>query len=302
MNTAGDVFLADQIVSDGMRLRERSLIGDALRRLVKNRLSMVALVVIVVLIGAAILESVVATHDYRKQDLGVGAQYQGSTSEHWLGTDGLGRDWYSRLVYGARTSLQIGIFSQLIVLFIGLPIGLLAGYLGGRTDTLLMRLADFAYALPALLLILLIVQVWGPSIRNVFIAIGVVSWVDIARLVRGQVLVLKESAYVLAAVSTGATRWRIMVRHLLPNTLAPIIVAVTFGIPSAIFVEATLSFIGVGLPPGSPSWGTMVNEGYDSIFGAEILVIAPASAIAVTLLAFTFLGDGLRDALDPRTR
>lgn len=303
MSSAGDAFFAEGVVSDGMRLRERSLVGDALRRLAKNRLSMIALVVIVLLIGAAFFQSMLATHDFRDQDLDAGAQYQGMTSEHWLGTDGLGRDWYSRLVHGARISLQIGIFSQLIVLAIGLPIGLLAGYAGGRLDTLLMRLADLAYALPSLLLILLIVQVWGPSIRNVFIAIGIVSWVDIARLIRGQVLVLKESVYVLAAVSTGATRWRIMIRHLLPNTLGPIIVAATFGIPSAIFVESTLSFIGVGLPPGSASWGTMVNEGYDSIqSGTQILVIAPATAIAITLMAFTFLGDGLRDALDPRTR
>jgi oligopeptide transport system permease protein len=302
VSATGDAFLIEGLVRDGMSLRERSLIGDAVHRLMKNRLAVIALAVIVVLVVVAIFESLVATHDYRDPDFTAGAQYQGTSSEHWLGTDGIGRDWYSRLVYGARTSLAIGIFSQLIVLAIGLPIGLLAGYAGGRIDSLLMRLADFAYALPALLLILLIVQVWGPSIRNVFIAIGIVAWVDIARLIRGQVLVLKESAYVLAAVSTGATRWRIMVRHLLPNTLGPIIVAVTFGIPSAIFVEATLSFIGVGLPPGEPSWGTMVSDGYSAIFGQQILVVAPATAIAVTLIAFTFLGDGLRDALDPRTR
>ncbi len=302
MSATGDAFLIDRLVADGMSLRERSLIGDAVHRLMKNRLAVIALAVITALVLVAIFESLVATHDYRAPDFTAGAQYQGASSEHWLGTDGIGRDWYSRLVYGARTSLTIGIFSQLIVLAIGLPIGLLAGYAGGRIDSLLMRLADFAYALPALLLILLIVQVWGPSIRNVFIAIGIVAWVDIARLIRGQVLVLKESAYVLAAISIGASRWRIMARHLLPNTLGPIIVAVTFGIPSAIFFEATLSFIGVGLPPGEPSWGTMVSDGYSAIFGQQILVIAPATAIAVTLIAFTFLGDGLRDALDPRTR
>lgn len=273
-----------------------------MRRLARNRLAMVALVVIAFLVVVAIFQPLFATHDYRDPDYSAGAQYQGASTEHWLGTDGIGRDWYSRLVYGARTSLEIGIFSQIIVVAIGLPVGLLAGYAGGRLDTLLMRFADLAYALPSLLLILLIVQVWGPSIRNVFIAIGIVSWVDIARLIRGQVLVLKESAYVLAAVSTGASRWRIMMRHLLPNTLGPIIVAVTFGIPSAIFVEATLSFLGVGLPTDVPSWGKMVSEGYASIRGEQILVIAPATAIGITLIAFTFLGDGLRDALDPRTR
>jgi oligopeptide transport system permease protein len=281
---------------------QRGLVADAIRRLVRNKLAVAALVIIVVLIAMAIFAPLIATHDYQDTNFGAGEQYQGISREHWLGTDGAGRDWYSRLVYGARTSLEIGIFSQAIVLLIGLPVGLLSGYAGGRVDDVLMRLTDLAYAFPGLLLVLLIAQVLGPSIFNIFLAIGIVAWTDHARLIRGQVLSLKESPYVLAAVSVGATRSRIMFRHLLPNTLGPIIVATTFGIPSAIFIEAVLSFIGVGLPLGSASWGIMVNDGYAAIFGQQILVIAPATAIAVTLLAFTFLGDGLRDALDPRTR
>jgi oligopeptide transport system permease protein len=285
-----------------LSIRQRGLVGDALRRLRKNRAAVVSVVIVALLLIVAIMPGVFATHELTDTDFAAGHQYQGSTSEHWLGTDGLGRDWYTRLVYGARTAMEIGLFSQIIVLAIGLPVGLIAGFVGGRVDTLLMRLTDLAYAFPGLLLILLISQVLGPSIFNIFLAIGLVAWTDIARLVRGQVLSLKESAYILAAVSTGAGTTRIMWRHLLPNTLGPVIVAIAFGIPSAIFVEATLSFLGVGVPADVPSWGRMVSDGYSSIFGAEVLVIAPSAAIAVTLLAFTFLGDGLRDALDPRTR
>ncbi len=286
----------------GAGIAHRSLLSDAMRRLVRNRLALASLAIVAVLVLIAVFAPLVATHDHTKPNFGEGAQYQGVSRDHWLGTDGIGRDWYSRLVYGSRTSLQIGLFSQLVVLAIGLPVGLLAGYIGGKVDTLLMRLTDLAYAFPSLLFILLIVQVMGASVFNVYVAIGLVAWTDIARVVRGQVLSLRESEYVLAARATGAGGARIMWRHLLPNTLGPVIVMVTFGIPSAIFAEAALSFIGVGLPIGTPSWGTMVNDGYQAIRGQQVLVIAPTAAIAVTLLAFTFLGDGLRDALDPRAR
>jgi oligopeptide transport system permease protein len=244
----------------------------------------------------------VATHDLDDTDFGRGAQYQGMSSEHWLGTDGIGRDWYTRLVYGTRTSLAIGVLSQLIVLAIGLPVGLLAGYAGGKTDSFLMRMTDLFYAFPSLLFILLVAQVRGPSVFNIILAIGLVEWVIIARLVRGQTLALRTTDYILAARAVGVGSPRIMLRHLLPNTLGPITVATTFAIPSAVFYEAALSFIGVGLPLGTPSWGTMINDGYSAIFGQQVLVIAPSAALAVTVLAFTFLGDGLRDALDPRTR
>jgi oligopeptide transport system permease protein len=283
-------------------VKQHGLAYDAMRRLFHNKLAVVGLFIIIGLALVAIFAPLIATHDPDQTDFSAGAQYQGMSSEHWLGTDGVGRDWYSRLVYGTRTSLMIGIFAQLLVLGIGLPVGLAAGYFGGKTDNLLMRVTDLAYAFPDLLFILLITQVLGASVVNIFIAIGLVAWTDIARIVRGQVLSLRQSDYVHAATALGASSSRIMGRHLFPNTLGPIIVTVTFSIPRAIFVEAALSFVGVGLPLGTPSWGTMVNDGYQAIFGAEILVIAPAAAIGVTMLAFTFLGDGLRDALDPRTR
>jgi|CXWL01.1.fsa_nt_gi oligopeptide transport system permease protein len=301
--TAGPESEAHYLLGDrARRTSERSLWEDAARRLIGNRLAMASLVIVGALVIVAVFAPVVATHDPARANFAAGAQYQGMSASHWLGTDGIGRDWYSRLVYGTRTSLAIGVFAQVIVLAIGLPIGMVAGYVGGRIDSLLMRLTDLAYAFPSLLFILLVAQVLGASTFNIFLAIGLVSWPDIARLVRGQVLSLRETDYVLAASAMGADGGRIMLRHLLPNALGPIIVSATFGIPSAIFAEAALSFIGVGLPLGTPSWGTMVNDGYSAIFGQQILVVAPAAAIAVTLLAFTFLGDGLRDALDPRTR
>jgi oligopeptide transport system permease protein len=280
----------------------RTLYQDAALRLSRNRFAVGGLIVIVLLTLVAVFAPIVATHDPDATDFSPGAQYQGISADHWLGTDGAGRDWYSRLVYGTRTSLGIGVASQLIVLAIGVPFGLLAGYAGGRTDNVMMRFVDLVYAIPALLFILLIAQVMGTGVGTIIFAIGIVGWVDVARLLRGRALSLRHADFVTAATMLGASDARIMSRHLLPNSAGPVIVAVTFGIPAAIFAEAALSFIGVGLPAGTPSWGTMVSEGYDAIQGQEILVIAPAAAIAVTMLAFTFLGDGLRDALDPRTR
>lgn len=296
------VAIDDVLPREPATFAHRSLVGDAWRRLLRNRLAVASLAFILLLAVVALFAPVVAPYDPGDTDFSGGAQYQGMSVDHPFGTDGIGRDWMSRLIYGTRTSLQIGVLSQLLILGIGLPVGLLAGYAGGKTDSVLMRITDFVYAFPSLLFVLLITQVLGPSIYNIFIAIGLVSWVDIARLIRGQVLTLRTTDYVLAANAVGASGTRIMLRHLLPNTLGPIIVSVTFGIPSAIFTEAALSFIGVGLPLGTPSWGTMINDGYSAIFGQQILVIAPSAALALTLLAFTFLGDGLRDALDPRTR
>lgn len=291
----------------------RGLWSDAWRRLRRNPFAIAGGGIIVALLLVAALADVIAPYDYAKQNLEAILEPPGAMGPngvYWLGTDNLGRDVLSRLVHGARVSLLVGIFAQFVYLSVGLPIGAIAGLAGGKLDNLLMRLTDVVYAFPDLLLIILLRAALGDgpfsegigSILMIFVAIGLVNWTTMARLVRGQFLALKEREFVTAAYTLGATDSWVMTRHLLPNSLNPLIVAVTFGIPVAIFSEAALSFIGIGVKPPTPSWGSMVQDGYQAIFGFPHLVLAPGLAIAVTMLAFTFLGDGLRDALDPRSR
>mgnify|MGYP001577535658 CR=1 FL=1 len=280
------------------RNKSRGIYALAFDRLVRNRLAVVSLVVILLLAFVAIFAPLLSPYDPIKQNYD--AISQSPSQAHWLGTDALGRDTFSRLLFGARTSLTVGIFTQAIVLGIGVPIGLVAGYLGGMVGNLLMRLVDIVYAFPDLLFIILLRSVLGGGILMIFLAIGLVAWTNIARLVRGQVLSVKEEEYVTAARAMGASNSWIILRHVLPNSVGPLLVAVTFAVPRAIFVEAALSYIGIGVPPPTPSWGTMIQDGYTVIFVAPHLVLFPAIAIAVVMLSFTFLGDGLRDALDPR--
>ncbi|HWO73339.1 MAG TPA: ABC transporter permease [Dehalococcoidia bacterium] len=247
--------------------------------------------------AAALLAPWIAPHDPSAQDLR--STFASPSLEHPAGTDNLGRDWASRLLYGARLSLVVGVVSQAIVLGIGLPLGLLAGAKGRWVDSVIMRCADLVYAFPDLLLIILLRSALGGSAFMLVVIIGLVTWVDVARLVRGQALSLKEREFVTAARVLGATDREIMTRHLLPNLAGPLVVVVAFGIPRAVFIEAALSFIGFGVDPSTPSWGVMVQEGYGAIVAFPHLVIFPSAAIGLLLLAFTFLGDGLRDALDP---
>lgn len=272
--------------------------GLAFRRLKRNRLAVAGLAVIALFATLALLAPLLAPFDPSQQDLR--ATFESPGWPHLMGTDNLGRDWFSRLLYGARISLAVGVFTQLIILAIGMPIGLISGYRGGAADSLLMRFTDLMYAFPDLLLVILLRSVLGGSLLTLFLIIGIVSWVDLARLVRGQALSLRAREYVEAARSLGASDPEIMIRHLMPNLLGPITVVIAFGVPRAIFIEAALSFIGIGLDAGTPSWGSMVQEGYSAIFGSPHLVIFPSAAIALLMLAFTFVGDGLRDALDPR--
>ncbi|OLB89127.1 MAG: peptide ABC transporter permease [Actinobacteria bacterium 13_2_20CM_2_66_6] len=222
--------------------------------------------------------------------------------QHPLGTDVLGRDQLSRILYGASISLTIGIVVQFLILIIGGVIGMVAGYFGGWIDNLLMRFTDIMYAFPDLLLVLVFVAAFGPSFWSIFIALGLVYWVGLARLVRGQVLSIKEKEYVEAAIMSGTSPFKLIVKHLVPNSLGPVIVTLTFGIPAAIFTEAALSFLGIGIRPPEPSWGVMIEDGYAGIFADPRQVIFPGIAVALTMLSFTFVGDGLRDALDPRMR
>jgi oligopeptide transport system permease protein len=227
-----------------------------------------------------------------------------------LGSDELGRDTLSRLMFGAQISLAVGILVQVIILPIGLGIGLAAGYWGGRVDNILMRFVDIWYAFPDLLFVLVVVSVFQQTVGNnvigdllmIFGAIALVNWTGLARLVRGQVLSIKEKEFIEAARSSGSPPLKLILKHLLPNSLGPIIVTLTFGIPQAIFLEAVLSFIGFGIQPPTATWGQMVESGYENIYANPSSVVFPALAIGFTLLAFSFLGDGLRDALDPRMR
>ena len=278
---------------------------DAWVRFRRNRLAVAGLMIIVLLVLIAasgpLLVRLGIIADPLTQNAANSYRSLGAP-HHPLGTDNLGRDLLSRLIFGAQISLSIGIGVQVIVLAIAGSVGLTAGYFGGWVDNLLMRITDIMYAFPDLLFLLIIMATLGPSFWNLFIGIGVVGWVGLARLIRGQVLSIKEREYVEAARASGSSPFKIIVKHLLPNSLGPIIVTLTFGIPAAIFLEAVLSYLGVGIRPPQASWGVMVNDGFAVIFSYPHLVIFPALGIALTMLSFNFVGDGLRDALDPRMR
>jgi len=278
--------------------RGTSLTRDAFRRLVRNRLAMLGLVVVGLMCFTAIFADVLAPYSYTKTNFG--RLNEPPSAQHWLGTDQLGRDLFSRMIYGARISMIVGLGAQVIVVLIGVPIGALSGFVGGRLDLMLTRFIDVMYAFPRLLFVILLMSMLGAGLVNIFIAIGLTGWVFVARQTRAQMLAIKEKDFVDGARALGAGGWRILRRHLLPNAMTPIIVAVTFGIPEAIFTEAALSFIGVGINPPTPSWGQMVGEGQQYLRTYWHLCVFPSIAIAITMLAFTFLGDGVRDAFDPR--
>jgi oligopeptide transport system permease protein len=295
--------------------------ADAGRRLFRNRVAMWSLLFLGVLIIIAGVGPLLLPYSYEKQNLL--DLYAPPSRAHPLGTDHLGRDILTRLVYGARISLAVGFVAEAIILFLGTLIGAATGYLGGWVDTTAMRFVDALYAFPDLLLIIIVMsyvkaQFGGAvpaalvplaglnkatgGLLGVFIALGLTSWLTTCRLVRGQILSLKHRDYVEAARCLGAGPGRIVRAHLLPNTLGPILVAATLGVPNAILLEASLSFIGLGVDPPMPSWGIMVSEGVAAVQSYPHIIIAPVLAIGLTLLAFNTLGDGLRDALDPLMR
>src|SRR6266550_4313018 len=285
--------------------KQIGLWSDALQRFRRNRLAIAGagLIAILVLVafGSPLLVHLGIIADPIKQHVEFIEAGPGQNG-YAFGADELGRDTLSRLLFGSQVSLAVGIMVQAIILPIGLLIGLTAGYFGGRIDNLLMRFTDIWYAFPDLLFVLVVVSVFGPSLLTIFGAIALVNWVGLARLVRGQVLSIKEKEFVEAARSSGSSPAKLILKHLLPNSLGPIIVTLTFGIPNAIFLEAVLSFLGVGIQPPQPTWGQMVFDGYEAIYANPTAVVFPAFAIGFTLLAFSFIGDGLRDALDPRMR
>lgn len=295
--------------------------NDALYRLFRNKAAVVSLIFIVILLTIAIFAPVIAPFDYDEVDFKAITQPPSST--HWLGTDSLGRDVFSRLIYGARVSLSVSIIAQIVIILIGVPVGLISGFYGGWIDTLIQRVVDILYAFPSLLFIIVVMTFMESKLStldsgigfafsklneltggllSVLISLGLVFWLTVSRLVRGETLSIKEKEFVLAAKVVGTKNPVILLQHILPNIVAPVVVAITFGIPNAIMIEAGLSFLGLGIKPPMPSWGTMISEGVKNIRSFPHLILSSGIALSLTLLAFNFLGDGLRDALDPSQR
>ncbi len=285
----------------------RSLGTDALRRLRKNRLAVAGLVWIVIMILVAVTADLWVPHwlgDPVAIDSTTVAERAllSPSWEHPFGTDDLGRDVASRVIYGARVSLVVGVVAVAIMVLVGLVLGALAAYYGGIWDSIIMRTADVFFAFPYLLFAVALIAVIGKGFQNIFIAIGVLGWPSIARIFRSSILSVKESEYVEAARAMGASTGRILVRHIMPNSVAPIIVYATMGIGGAILAEAALSFLGMGVQPPSPSWGQMLSDARLDMFTAPWITIYPGIAILTTVLAFVLLGDGLRDALDVKRK
>lgn len=272
-----------------------------LERLRGDRLFQLGLLLVVVVVAAALFAPWLAPHDPYRGDLR-NAYLLPPGHGYLLGTDTQGRDVLSRVLYGARISVSVGLISQAVAVALGVSLGLVAGYYGRWVDTAVMRLADVTLAFPTLLLLIALAAAITPSLATVFVIIGVVGWAAMARIVRGQVLSLRQAEYVLAARALGSRDWRILARHLLPNVRSQIAIAATLGIAGAIMAEAALSFVGLGAQPPTPSWGAMVADGRDLIRAAPWVSVAPGLAIGAAVLGFNLVGDGLREVWDPRLR
>ena len=273
---------------------------DSFKRLKKNKMSMLCLIIIALLILIAVFAPLIAPCDPNLQDYT--AILQAPSKLHLLGTDEYGRDILSRIIYGTRVSLSVGILAQVIATIIGVTMGSLAAYYGGWVDTVISRIMEIFAAFPDLIFAMAIMYVLGPGMKNIFVALGLLTWVRTARMIRGSILQLKEKEYVEAAKASGATPFYIITRHLIPNCISTIIVLVTLGIPNAIMYEASLSFLGMGIQPPTPSWGSMISFAQSYISYMPTYSIFPGIAIMITVIAFNIFGDGLRDALDPKMK
>lgn len=274
--------------------------SEVWRRFRRNRLATIGMAIISLEIVAAVLAPLVTFSDPTK--INPAASRLSPSVHHWFGTDLLGRDMFSRVVYGARISLEVGIFAVLIALAIGLVAGALSGYFGGMIDTFVMRVTDVFLAFPYILAAIVIITAVGRGKTAVIVVLGLLGWMPIARLFRAGVLQVKETEYVEAARAVGAGHFRILSRHILPNAIQPVVVYSTIFVGTAVLSEAALSFLGVGIVEPTPAWGLMVAQGKDFLFSSPHMLFFPGAAIFVTVMAFVFVGDGLRDALDPRLR
>ena len=278
--------------------QQSSLWSDAWRRLLANKAALAGGIILIVLIVLAIFAPWIAPHSYSYQNLDLGAQPP--SSDFLLGTDTLGRDLFSRILYGARVSLLVGFVATGVALVIGVSWGIVAGYFGGRIDSVMMRIVDVLYGLPFIIFIILLMVIFGRNIWLLFAAIGAVEWLTMARIVRGQVLSIKNQEYVLAAQAMGVTNMQMFRKHIFPNILGPIAVYATLTIPQVMLLEAFLSFLGLGIQPPMSSWGTLIRYGVESMEEYSWLLIYPGLTFTITLFALNFFGDGLRDSLDPK--
>ena len=277
---------------------QSSLWLDAWRRLLANKAALAGGIIIFILMFLAIFAPWIAPHSYSYQNLELGAQPP--SADFILGTDTLGRDLFSRILYGARVSLLVGFVATGVALIIGVSWGIVAGYFGGRVDSVMMRIVDVLYGLPFIIFIILLMVIFGRNIWLLFGAIGAVEWLTMARIVRGQVLTIKNQEYVLAAQAMGVSNIQMFRKHIFPNILGPIAVYATLTIPQVMLLEAFLSFLGLGIQPPMSSWGTLIRYGVESMEEYSWLLIYPGLTFTITLFALNFFGDGLRDALDPK--
>jgi oligopeptide transport system permease protein len=289
-------------LADTAEVQGRSLWQDARRRLLRNRAAVVSMVVLAIIAGLALFAPWLSPHPYDEiywERILAPPEF---ADAHWFGTDGNGRDLFVRTLYGARVSLTVGILATAVSLVIGVAWGAIAGYFGGRVDNLMMRFVDVMYSLPFMFFVILLMVVFGRHIFLIFIAIGAVEWLTMARIVRGQTLAVKGKEFIEAARAAGVRNRKIITRHVIPNVLGPVIVYVTLIVPQVILIESFLSFLGLGVQEPLTSWGVLIAEGAAQMESAPWLLIFPATSLAITLFCFNFIGDGLRDALDPKDR
>jgi oligopeptide transport system permease protein len=285
-----------------MTANKHSLGRDALRRLRHNRAAMAGVFLLLLILLLAFVGPFFNHNAYDSLDWAFFGSPPTLTNDHWFGTDVVGRDLFVRTLYGARISLMVGVVATAVALLIGVTYGSVAGYVGGKTDDVMMRIVDVIYSLPFMFFVILLMVVFGKNILLIFVAIGAVEWLTMARIVRGQTLSLKQKEFVEAARASGLSDLQIIVTHIVPNVMGPVIVYVTLTIPQVILAESFLSFLGLGVQEPMTSWGVLISDGASQMEDAPWMLLFPASFLAITLFCFNFIGDGLRDALDPRDR
>ncbi len=299
-DVGGTGFFAIESRTAALGIRRRTQLGDVPRRFVRHTPAVVGLVMVAIVVVTAAAAPLLAPHDPTSQDLT--NTLREPSASHWFGTDELGRDQLSRVIYGARIAVTVGLASVVLALAIGVVLGAVSGYLGRTWDAVIMRVADVFFAFPLIIGAIVIILVLGRGTTPVILALGIFGWATMARLLRSSILSVRESEYVEAARSSGATSWRVVTRHVLPNSMAPVLLYAMVSVATAIVAEASLSYLGVGVPPDVPDWGNMIAAGQKFFGFKDHLWFFPSMAVVFTVLGFVLVGDGLRDALDPTER